>query len=384
MRAKTVVKRILRTVGLRKPKPAWVMPVDRPADPDPLPSFGLFAIVVTWMEADVIAATVRNAFAQGCDHVLLVDNDSPGDTVAEAMCAGAELAPVVLDPAARRAVQDQAVEPGRGRGVTGRRPRAHLVALAGRRRVRARTGRPHAAGVPHPLDRSYRIVGTRYFNHFPDHKPESLPGFHPLDLQPLCQEKHGNLCREGHRKHPAPALRPVRSPITCGIGYHAATCSQILLEPTDTTFTHHFPYRLEATTRLRSETLCGRDGAGCPGSRPTTRWCVATPGPCPTCRSGSARSTTSTPRNGVSSRTSAARARRSAWSHGRGRPWSTRPTPIRPLVRAGRARLGARVRAGPGVNDPAAAEFRRHRRHAVGIDVALQVPARPPADLHAA
>ena len=64
---------------------------EQPAAPDPLDSFGLYAIVVTWMEADVIAATVRNALTQGCERVILVDNDSPDDTVAAAIAAGAEL-----------------------------------------------------------------------------------------------------------------------------------------------------------------------------------------------------------------------------------------------------------------------------------------------------
>ena len=64
----------------------------RPATASRCDRFGLYAIVVTWMEADVIAATVRNAFAQGCERVLLVDNDSPDDTVAKAEAAGAELA----------------------------------------------------------------------------------------------------------------------------------------------------------------------------------------------------------------------------------------------------------------------------------------------------
>jgi hypothetical protein len=44
------------------------------------------------MEGDVIAATVANAFTQGCERVLLLDNDSPDDTVARALQAGAELA----------------------------------------------------------------------------------------------------------------------------------------------------------------------------------------------------------------------------------------------------------------------------------------------------
>ncbi|MGH8773916.1 MAG: glycosyltransferase family 2 protein [Jiangellaceae bacterium] len=260
--AKRIAKRTLRALGLRNPKISWVTTADHPADPDPLPSFGLFAIIVTWMEADVIAATVHNAFTQGCDRVFLVDNDSPDDTVAEAVAAGAELARSFstrqLDELFKiKLLNEVAAEVSQADG------REHIwwLWLDADEFVHGPDGRTIREFLT-PLDRSFRIVGTRYFNHFPDRKPESLPGFHPLDLQPLCQEKRGNQCRWGHRKHPLQRFDRSGPPITCGIGYHAATCPEALFEPTDTTFTHHFPYRLEAATRLRSETLCGRDGKG--------------------------------------------------------------------------------------------------------------------------
>ena len=50
-------------------------------DPEPLTSFPLFAVVKTWMDEDIIEATVRNAFAQGVDRVFLVDNASTDSTV---------------------------------------------------------------------------------------------------------------------------------------------------------------------------------------------------------------------------------------------------------------------------------------------------------------
>ncbi len=98
MRQKDRAKGVLRRVGLRRPKPPWVVVEDQPTDPRPLEGCPLYAIVATWMEADVIAATVRNAFTQGCERVLLVDNDSPDDTVAEALGAGAELATTFSTP----------------------------------------------------------------------------------------------------------------------------------------------------------------------------------------------------------------------------------------------------------------------------------------------
>ncbi len=52
-----------------------------PEDPDLLTDFLLFAVVKTWMDEDIIEATVRNAFAQGVDCVFLVDNASTDSTL---------------------------------------------------------------------------------------------------------------------------------------------------------------------------------------------------------------------------------------------------------------------------------------------------------------
>ncbi len=262
MRFKSGAKRVLRTLGLRKPPPPWVVAEEQPAEPDPLPSFGLNAIVVTWMETDVISATVRNALAQGCDRVLLVDNDSPDDTVAAARAAGGELArsfstPQLDEMLVIRLLNETVAE------VSAADDGEHIwwLWLDADEFVHGPDGMT-VRELLTTLDRRFRIVGSRYFNHFPDRKPESLPGFHPLDLQPLCQEKPGNLCRLGHRKHPLQRWDRDGPPITSGLGYHAARASGTLIEPTVSTFTHHFPYRLETVTRARFEALCGRDASG--------------------------------------------------------------------------------------------------------------------------
>ena len=63
----------------------WITALPNPRQPDTLPGVRMFAVLGTWMEADVVAATVRNAMTQGCERVYLVDNGSPDDTIAVAL-----------------------------------------------------------------------------------------------------------------------------------------------------------------------------------------------------------------------------------------------------------------------------------------------------------
>jgi hypothetical protein len=263
-----VVRRALgRRRAARRPRP-WVRVEANPSAPEPLESFRLFAVVGAWAEADVIGATVANAFAQGCERVYLVDNDSPDDTVAEALRAGAILAESfrtdAYDEHVRLALMNAVVT-----RVSVGEPDAHiwwlfLDADEFHHGSRGRTVREHLAG----LDRRFRVVGTRFFNHFPHTKPEYVPGRHPLDFQPLCEEMPLRLCRLGHRKHPLLRWDRGRPRVYAGVGFHRAVCEERpLLEPDDPVFCHHFPFREEEVSRRRLELLCGPSADGAARAR---------------------------------------------------------------------------------------------------------------------
>jgi Glycosyl transferase family 2 len=262
-RARRAAGRLLRRVGLRPPLPGpWVVAQEQPTAPNRLAEFRLFAIIGAWMEEDVIAATVANAFAQGCERVYLVDNDSEDGTVREAEAAGAELAEVFsterYDEVLRLDIMNRVV-----------------------REVSEASGAEHvwwlwldADEFPHgprgltvreflePLDRRFRIVGARFINHFPDREPAYVTGFHPLDFQPLCEE-HLLGCALKHRKHPLQRFDRGGKPIHSDRGFHQATSDERpLLEPTEAIYLHHFPYREPAVTRRRLAMLCGTDETG--------------------------------------------------------------------------------------------------------------------------
>jgi hypothetical protein len=245
-----------RTLSFLRLKHPWVLQRRNPLAPDVLDEFKLFAIVGTWMEADVIEATVRNAFTQGCDRVFIVDNDSPDDTVERAVVAGAEVAQsfttsrfdidlayeVMNECVSRISVADGAQHiwwlwvdadefPHGPRGLT---VRDYLATLDG----------------------SFRIVGARYINHYPSDQPYYVSGLHPLDFQPLGEELTSRTCWAWHRKHPLQRFDRNQPTIQCDIGIHRCISSQLpLVEPIEPIFVHHFPFRDRETTVRRLASL---------------------------------------------------------------------------------------------------------------------------------
>lgn len=258
-RFKPHAKAALRKLGVQRALPTWYVAEPNPDTPEVLGSFGLVGLIVTWKEADVIEATVRNAFAQGCERVLIVDNESPDDTVDQAVAAGAELATTFATDQHDEQVKIRTLNETVAR-VSADDGRDHIwwLWLDADEFVhgpRGLTVRDYLDG----LDRRFRVVGSRYFNHFPDRKPEAITGFHPLDFQPLCEELPAdNFCSLGHRKHHLQRFDRTGPPITALYGFHRTECETTLIEPTEGCFTHHFPYREESATRERVAALTGK------------------------------------------------------------------------------------------------------------------------------
>jgi glycosyltransferase involved in cell wall biosynthesis len=246
-----------------------------PVDAQTLGRFHLFAVLGTWMEADVVAATVSNARAQGCERVLLVDNDSPDATISEALGAGAELADHFST-----AIYDEVERLRRMNDVVARvselallhSPADHvwwlyLDADEFHHGPAGLTLKQYLSG----LDQRFRVVGARCFEHYPGAR-SYVPGRHPLDSQPLCEEAAAPMCSDGHRKHPLLRWDRHGPRIQCERGFHSAHvlppgAALPLLEPELPVFLHHFPFREKEVTRRRLFALCSRG----PGEVPRIR-----------------------------------------------------------------------------------------------------------------
>jgi hypothetical protein len=253
VRART--RRALRLPGSTIARP-------NPSPTQPLVDFRLFAMLGTWMEADVIEACVRNAFTQGCDEVFLVDNGSPDDTVQIARSAGATLqvsfSTASFNDAMRFGIMNEAV-----REISERAGDEHIWWLW--LDADEFPQGPHGSTVREylgSLDRQFRCVGARFFSHHPSSVPAYVSGRHPIDDMPWCHETIADHCGNGmnHFKHPLQRYDRSGPALVCGTGAHSVVCRRsALFEPTDSLLVHHFNHREEQTTRTRTARLCGTD-----------------------------------------------------------------------------------------------------------------------------
>ena len=227
-----------------------------------LSDFRFFGVLGAWMEEDVVEATVRNALAQGVEAVYLVDNASSDGTVDRAVQAGA-----VLAESYRTEAYEERVRMLFMNGVVARISLACEAPYVWWLWMDADEFPEGPGGVTiaeylRTLDRRFRLVGSTYYNHFPTAKPEYIPGFHPIDFEPMCERfvaEQPRYCTQPHWKHPLQRFDRSGPFLGAVQGFHGANLlmGEKVVEPLGGIVTHHFPYREEEATRRRMEELCG-------------------------------------------------------------------------------------------------------------------------------
>jgi hypothetical protein len=76
----------------------------------------------------------------------------------------------------------------------------------------------------------------------------------------MCEEFRFAMCLAGHRKHNLQRVDRDGPELLCSGGFHLGFCNERVLEPTETIFIHHFPYRERAVTQARLEALFEKNG----------------------------------------------------------------------------------------------------------------------------
>ena len=256
---KSAARVMLKIKGSQRP---WLVAEENtPTPPDSSANPTLFALIGTWYEEDIVYASVKNAFVKGCDRVFIVDNNSPDNTVEEALSAGATLAKSFetqgYDELRRIRMMNEAMQDiSESTGL-------ETIWWLWLDADEFPEG-PHGVSLKEflsVLHSKYRVVGVKYINHYPVDLPYYIPRFHPLDFEPWCEEfdatEFGH-CALGHWKHPLiKYIDKKRKPIiTPTAGTHRAVCEEQLIEPMSEIIVHHFPYRDREATYKRLEALC--------------------------------------------------------------------------------------------------------------------------------
>jgi glycosyl transferase family 2 len=211
----------------------------------------LFAMLGTWMEGDVIEATVANALEQGCERIYFVDNCSPDDTVALAERAGAvycgSYQTTVFRESDRTVLMNRLI-----REISKDEDDVplwwlRLDADEFPHGPKGLTVREYLATLPP----SVSTVGCLTLEHFPTTRPAYVPGLHPADLQPMAALRTARWCRAGHWKHPVLRWNPERDRAFDEGAHKVISDESTLREPARGIVVHHCPFREEAVTRRR-------------------------------------------------------------------------------------------------------------------------------------
>lgn len=225
---------------------------DRPRRPLPF-----YAIINSWMEADIIEATVKNCFMQGCDKVYLLDNDSPDDTQKAAVAAGAILAGNYKTDFFSNSTKYKLINDFIGSTAKSNRNGAWWLALDS---DELPVG-PHGTAIREYLDTlppEINVVGAFAFDHYPSSEPANIPGFHPADLQPYGMYRYAKFCSMRHWKHPLFLVDAERT-LSTWRGSHSVWSKIVdvpITEPEESLLIHHFMYRNRKDTEGRLRALC--------------------------------------------------------------------------------------------------------------------------------
>jgi glycosyltransferase involved in cell wall biosynthesis len=230
---------------------------DRPGKP--LSDLRLVAVVGTWHEADIVQATVMNCFTQGCDEVLIVDNDSPDNTCLLAEQAGAKIADVF-----RTDYYLEAVRLHRINRVFVEAAKRHAgndlwcLAIDADELPQGHSGKT-LRQMLRDFGRAYDTVGAVAFDHYPTGEPENVLGKHPADYQPMGMFRGRLGSNEGYWKHPLvfyPAGAGWQNCFSRGMHLPYSLGMAPLRSPVKPILIHHFPFRGRRETYLRLTRLC--------------------------------------------------------------------------------------------------------------------------------
>ena len=216
----------------------------------------LNAVLCVWNEEDVIEATVKHAFAQGCSNVYIIDNGSSDGTVKKAVQAGARHVASFLteyfDVHKKTAHLNAAVQYFNALSQEEHMWWMYLDADefpnidCGMRIIDVLKG----------IDSSVRGMHGYMFDHIPTHPPYAVSSYHPADFMPICHKTRMEKTLLLRYDRGKPHLYSA-----CG-AHTLDTCGEMLPIAKNIINIHHFPMRHPAHTLQRLKKLTRRNSDG--------------------------------------------------------------------------------------------------------------------------
>jgi hypothetical protein len=245
-----------RSGGWVRPKPLHIaLPRRAPQE------IGLYAVIGTWHEGDIIEACVKNCLAQGCERVYILDNDSPDDTVEVAKAAGAEIVEVYHTDFYSEGTRLHKMNGFMERiTMTEKRSRMWWLALDADEFPAAPNGLTLREWVSRQ-ENHFNVLGAWAFDHYPHQPLANIRGFHPAEFQPYGMLRWDAYCGLSHWKHSLLRYDDGVFNLAQTYGMHTTFGRQNahITEPIDQFLMNHFMYRNYADTLKRLEAICGAD-----------------------------------------------------------------------------------------------------------------------------
>jgi len=221
----------------------------------------LVAVVSSWNDGDIIGATVRNCFAQGCSRVLLLDNASQDDTVEQATAAGAEIGEIYqtdfYDDDLRIRKQNLLAK---GMVEKSSLPVCWVLSLDADEFVHG----DRSETVIQTLSRTKaeaRMVGTYCVDLCPDSRDGYAPNTHPAKVMTKGIMRRTDSCPSWHWKHVAMKYSGGKFDISQTRGNHFPAAGWNNKNLTEDCGVHlpmlHAPFRNYERSLWRLRLLCG-------------------------------------------------------------------------------------------------------------------------------
>jgi len=221
---------------------------------------GLYAIICTWQDEDIIGAAVSSAMAHGCDKVLVLDNGSQDQTREEATNAGADDVRSYETPFYQEELRIQLANRWAKYLVTTQQRAEFWIVLLDADEFLQVPGGRTLRDYLMKLETTVRTVGFASIDLYPTSSPAYVAGLHPADcMDHAWIRRSPPFCRVPHWKHPLICYRNGVYDACFSRGAHIPYTRPgvDLMEPLDTLYLWHCPFREESATRRRLQALCG-------------------------------------------------------------------------------------------------------------------------------